>query len=386
MWTEPHGHGNLASSQQIRTLRLLLVYERESALTLAVGAGIEQSSRVLSAILSLALIAILTTYFWLSLAGQEPPAVTTSLRLTPHDALFGIAMPDSQHGWIVGRYGLVLHTEDGGKTWDQQQTGTAKALTGVSFVDRTHGFCVGSGGTILVTADGGRSWTPQESGVAEQLLGVQALSPTVAWVVGAYGTLLSTNDGGVHWVKHALSWDRLIAEEGSEASYLEPNLNAVFFLNPALGWVVGEFGLILHTTDGGETWTADRYGVQLPQLYAIVVQENGKGWALGQKATFLRTAGLGKHWEEIDLGVKRDLYALTLESTLGLVVGNGIALATSDGGATWKPVVPFPEDLWFASVATRGPDALAVGAAGAIWTIELPKSAGRAQAASGVLR
>ena len=139
------------------------MYERESALTLAVGAGIEQSSRVLGAVLSLALIAILTTYFWISLAGQEPPAVTASLKLTPHDALFGISMPDSQHGWIVGRYGLVLHTEDGGKTWNQQQTGTAKALTGVSFVDRTHGFCVGSGGTILVTADGGRSWTPHSS-------------------------------------------------------------------------------------------------------------------------------------------------------------------------------------------------------------------------------
>src|SRR5207249_6570533 len=172
MWTELYGHGNLASSPQIPTLRLLLVYERESALTLAVGAGIEQSSRILGAVLSLALIAIPTRHFWISLAGQESPAVTASLWLTPHDALFGIAMPDSQHGWIVGRYGLVLHTEDGGKTWSQQQAGTAKALTDVSFVDRTHGFCVGSGGTILVTADGGRSWTAQESGVAEQLLGV----------------------------------------------------------------------------------------------------------------------------------------------------------------------------------------------------------------------
>ena len=38
--------------------------------------------------------------------GQE---VSTWLR--------GVSFSDPQYGWLVGGYGLVYHTEDGGKSW-----------------------------------------------------------------------------------------------------------------------------------------------------------------------------------------------------------------------------------------------------------------------------
>src|SRR5207253_5368010 len=61
------------------------------------------------------------------------------------------------------------------------------------------------------------------------ILGVYALSPTQVFVVGAFGTLLSTSDGGRSWRKHDLKWDKLIERIVKEGGYVEPNLNAVYF-------------------------------------------------------------------------------------------------------------------------------------------------------------
>jgi len=49
----------------------------------------------------------------------------------------------------VGVNGTILHTEDGGSTWKQQNSGTGEALDGVVFVSPQSGWAVGGNGTIL---------------------------------------------------------------------------------------------------------------------------------------------------------------------------------------------------------------------------------------------
>jgi photosystem II stability/assembly factor-like uncharacterized protein len=69
------------------------------------------------------------------------------------------------HLWVAGRPGSVLlHSSDGGKTWEMQRTGQALPLNGLFFLDGQHGWAVGELGTILVTGDGGRTWTTQRQG------------------------------------------------------------------------------------------------------------------------------------------------------------------------------------------------------------------------------
>jgi photosystem II stability/assembly factor-like uncharacterized protein len=72
---------------------------------------------------------------------------------------------DGEHAWIVGRPGsLVLHTWDGGRSWQAQQTGQPLPLHGVHFVNQQQGWAVGELGTILATRDGGRTWKAQRRG------------------------------------------------------------------------------------------------------------------------------------------------------------------------------------------------------------------------------
>jgi photosystem II stability/assembly factor-like uncharacterized protein len=69
----------------------------------------------------------------------------------------------------------------------------------VYFVTPSSGWAVGDGGAILHTNDAGRSWQTQTSGTNNFLLGMKFVTPSSGWVVGGAGTLLHTEDGGIHW-------------------------------------------------------------------------------------------------------------------------------------------------------------------------------------------
>src|SRR5262249_49159322 len=67
--------------------------------------------------------------------------------------------------WVAGSPGTrVLHTLDGGRTWQVHATGQSVPLTDIAFVGSKQGWAVGSLGTILATKDGGRTWHRQRGG------------------------------------------------------------------------------------------------------------------------------------------------------------------------------------------------------------------------------
>lgn len=104
--------------------------------------------------------------------------------------LNAIKMLDQNTGWIAGDSGTILHTADGGATWQQQYSGTAADLYGLHFLNASQGWMVGTGGVILNTTDGGASWASEPSGVSSALLGVWMLTPDLGYVTGAGGTIL----------------------------------------------------------------------------------------------------------------------------------------------------------------------------------------------------
>ena len=328
---------------------------------------------LMGVVLLAAFVVLLGWYFSASYIGYRVPPKIQEKVVTVHDDLLAIDGRHNGNKVTVGKFGLIFLTQDGGKTWQRRPSGTTKALSGVSFADHEHGFIAGSGGTLLATDDGGATWRAQNSGTKDQLLGVYALSPAQVFAVGAFGNLLSTSDGGRSWSKHELKWDRLIERIVKESGYVEPNLNAVYFSSSENGWVVGEFGLVLHTKDAGNTWVSQRYGSDLPQLYAIQFRDGRSGWAIGQAGTLIQTRDGGQHWLPVELGTKRDLYAFSLEDERGVIVGDGIVLVSHDGGSSWRRMESIPEDQWLSGVALKSSEAIAVGRAGTTQLISLDK-------------
>jgi photosystem II stability/assembly factor-like uncharacterized protein len=144
----------------------------------------------------------------------------------------------ASHGTALGYLGMIVHTDDGGATWQQQFGGTELFLRSVWFSDANTGTAVGDGGTILRTTDGGLTWEPQRSGVIAALTGVWFADADTGTVVGYAGTILRTTNGGLTWFQ--------------QNSGTVQNLYDVFFTDTHHGTVVGENGTILRTVNGGE--------------------------------------------------------------------------------------------------------------------------------------
>ena len=54
----------------------------------------------------------------------------------------------------------------------------------------------------------------------------------------------------------------------------------IYFVNPSLGWAVGDRGVIWHTDDGGSTWRQQASPVSC-NLSAVFFVDNKRGWAVG---------------------------------------------------------------------------------------------------------
>ena len=101
------------------------------------------------------------------------------------------------------------------------------------------------------------------------------------------------------------------------------------------GWAVTGGADVLHTTDGGATWTDQPTG-ESDSLYAVHFVSALEGWAAGDWGAILHTTDGGATWER---QVSSTLDTLTdiqfVDDDHGWMIGMASVLATTDGGATW---------------------------------------------------
>ena len=75
-------------------------------------------------------------------------------------------------GIVVGIFGTINKTTDGGANWIPQYSGSQVVLKSVSFPDANNGTVVGLVGRILHTTNGGTDWTQQIESNSRDLYGV----------------------------------------------------------------------------------------------------------------------------------------------------------------------------------------------------------------------
>jgi len=115
-------------------------------------------------------------------------------------------------GWAVGAYRTILHTANGGATWQLQHGGNRKVLDeesyfAVAFVDPQHGWVTGLAGEIVYTSDGGRTWQqyPGGGGTRPSIFAAAASGPSL-WLGGKRGSLLERAEDK-HWREVKISFD-----------------------------------------------------------------------------------------------------------------------------------------------------------------------------------
>jgi photosystem II stability/assembly factor-like uncharacterized protein len=114
--------------------------------------------------------------------------------------LRGASVVNANTSTLVGEYGTIVRTTDGGNSWTIQSSGTTQTLWAVSFTDSSNGTAVGEVGTILRTTDGGGHWMTQLSGTVLNLRAVSFTDGNSGTAVGEGGVILRTTNGGNTWV------------------------------------------------------------------------------------------------------------------------------------------------------------------------------------------
>src|SRR3990172_7960555 len=175
-------------------------------------------------------------------------------------------------------------------------------------------------------------WVTQVSGTSAFLSGVSFVDSNTGTVVGSGlegGVIIRTTDGGNTWIGQVPPSTNV--------------LHAVSFTDVGTGTAVGDWGVIVRTTDGGQIWTAQPSGTQA-SLLGVAFTDANTGTAVGD--AILHTSNGGASWTAQASGTSHILYGVDfVDAEIGWVVGGTIAvphynaylviLHTTDGGMTW---------------------------------------------------
>ena len=222
-----------------------------------------------------------------------------------------------EHGWAVGQNGTIIHSRDGGKTWAAQSVDTDKTIMAVSFVDQLHGWACGDESTWLWTDNGGETWNVEmmdvsQIGLSERTrlavpdiiyYSVQFLDKNTGWIVGEYGNVRYTTDGGKTWgSQHGSLLDELVEQGGVRDVMVMGAFFKVHFSDANNGVMVGAGGAVTKTSDGGQTWTwvaREGSNTDVPALHLYDVDtpgENGRLVLAGMNAVVLDSTDSGVNW------------------------------------------------------------------------------------------
>ncbi len=166
--------------------------------------------------------------------------------------------------FLIGKTGRIFHTMDGGKTWIWQDL-YITGLSNMTFPSQDTGYVI-SNDILLMTADGGKTWVQKANKHGGTL--IDFVTPQIGFVgfVPNVAYLAKTTDAGDSWVVR------------TNKTYRE-NVNpySFDFRNESEGLVTGKGNLLLHTTDGGQTWELKE---TIPNNYYVWSVQNvtDKGW------------------------------------------------------------------------------------------------------------
>jgi photosystem II stability/assembly factor-like uncharacterized protein len=112
--------------------------------------------------------------------------------------LWDIFFSDDRNGWVGGDSGIVLKTQDGGINWQIIHTENEKSIHCLFFKNESEGYIGGVNGYIASTSDGGYTWKPFQTWCNNHIEKLYVFEDNTGIAVGGNGTILRNNDISVN--------------------------------------------------------------------------------------------------------------------------------------------------------------------------------------------
>lgn len=176
-----------------------------------------------------------------------------NVELGPDKPWLDVWFADTQHGWVVGAYNLILHTSDGGKSWESwfDRTDNPRLLN--LHAIRAIGerlWIAGEGGLLLRLDDDGQRFAAVESPYEGSWFGLLALPDRTALAFGMRAHAYRLAAGETTWQPVDTKLHASIVGAARDAD------DAIVLLDQS--------GALARSRDGGQTFESFNGHARLP--------------------------------------------------------------------------------------------------------------------------
>lgn len=300
-------------------------------------------------------------------------SIWNHLNFPTRDNLFSVCFADSNTGFVVGGYGLIFKTTDGGNAWINQSVDRTFHLYSVSFWTRDYGFACGThplGGpyyevVVLKTTNGGNNWSVSKIQGFTDAYSICFADSQTLYVAGGFNSecwYAKTNDAGNTWrALRFYDWrplysvhfansntgflvgggdglfnGRLFTHNGGKSWYYPGSLvfdgilKGVCSVGNSFACAVGNNGIVTTTGDGGVEWSTQT--VTSNNLNSVFFSSSSNGYAVGDLGTIIQTSNGGSNWSTQYVGNKTLRAIYFPKDRIGYAVGDsGVILKTTTG-------------------------------------------------------
>ncbi|MBD3178462.1 MAG: T9SS type A sorting domain-containing protein, partial [Candidatus Latescibacteria bacterium] len=245
--------------------------------------------------------------------------------------IYAIATRPSNVWYACGSNDYLCKSTDGGETWTQLRHSNSffEGIYDMYWFDDDNGVLVGEWDrvdVIYTTSDGGATLNNVfADSVHAQFNGVSFAreNELIGVAVGDDSVVVHTTDGGATWSVSSFT----NAADGLD-------LEEVFMATPSNGFLVGDDGLYATTTNGGATWTVQTAFTN-EDLIDVYFSSSTVGWISGDDNDVWWTDDGGSTWTDIDLGMayEEDVNAVYYDWTKGVLwagTDNGYIVKRND--------------------------------------------------------
>ncbi|MCC6964301.1 MAG: hypothetical protein IT585_13700 [candidate division Zixibacteria bacterium] len=239
------------------------------------------------------------------------------------DEITGIDFTDGSHGCVVTAVGDVFLTTNGKSFAKTASFG--RRLSDVCFLDDDIGIAFGAG-LLARTNDGGQTWTAMSCDSTYLLDDCVFAKDNRGILVGA----IASGDHAGHGLI-GISDDEALTFRWDTTEF--SGFTDIDDVPPSHAWILGD-GVLLYTTDNGQTWEHSTHRVQgSHQVYFTDVQH---GWEVGDNGLLRYSSDGGWSWQDKLKMTEEPLLCVTApEIDIIYIAGNRFVAVSTNHGRQW---------------------------------------------------
>ena len=243
----------------------------------------------------------------------------------------------------VGERGHVIYSDDEGQTWTQAEVPVSVTLNAVDFGSDSSGWVVGHSGVVLHSGDAGATWQLQFDGLQAAELVIESREEQIAAMEERIEQAPEEEKGDLEWALDDLLFALENVQADMEIGPVNPLLD-VWFEDDQHGFVVGAYGMVLRTQDGGETWEDWAPNLSNPQNFHLNSVARVTGGALvivGEAGQVHVSVDNGDTWERRESPYDGSLFGVMGTGKVNEILAFGLrgnTLFSTDLGRSWTMV------------------------------------------------